>query len=494
MGSRSAWPFTLTKGIPLSHATRFISLAVASALAWTAAAAETAGGSSQTTVSSSPSHEKPPVAASPRKSTAWYDSLKGIPLGPGTLDIGVNIRTRYEFTDNFDVRRYGTEENDHLLLLRTRLSLDYHFGKPAHVYVEMQDARYCSSELKRSVFTGSNPFYDEADLRQAFFEWQRMGGTPLGFKAGRQSITYGDRRIFGPGEWGNVGRYWWDAARLYVHTDWVKVDLLYGRRIVSEPSSFNNEHYPFHMGALYAQFKQLTNGGFTVKPDVFYVGRYDTHGNLAGESGVGDEIRHTLGFRTDGRIGRGWDYYGTFAGQFGTYGQDDIAAFGVVAGAGYTFKTAWSPRLGAEFAYASGDHDPSDGKRGTFDNVYGAADAYYYGWMNVVCWKNLEDYQISFAVQPTRTLRLWVEYNCFRLASGRDGWYYGNGNSIRRDITGQAGRDLGHEINLLGQWKIHKTLGLLAGYGCFMPGKFVRNTPGSDDPAHWVFTQLTFNL
>jgi len=415
-------------------------------------------------------------------------------LGPGSLDIGVNIRTRYEYLDNFDVRGYGAELEDHLLLLRTRLSLDYHFGKPAHVYVEMQDARYWLSDLDRDTFPASNPFHDENELRQAYFEWEKIAGSPAGFKAGRQSITYGDRRIFGPGEWGNVGRYWWDAAKLYCHTDPVKVDLLYGRQIVSDDSGFNDEHFPFEMAAAYAQFKQLTNRTFTFKPDVFYVGRYDTHGDLKGESGMGDEFRHTLGFRFDGRIGGDWDYYGTLAGQFGTYGEDDIATFGAVAGAGYTFSGSWAPRLGIEFAYASGDDDPKDGTRGTFDNVYGAADAYYYGWMNVVCWMNLEDYQASFAVRPAKGQKLWVEYNYYRLAAAEDAWYYGNGKAMRRDATGQAGQDLGHEINLLWQWKVFKPLDVLAGYGCFLPGEFIRNTPGSDDPAHWFFAQLTFNL
>ena len=41
--------------------------------------------------------------------------------------------------------------------------------------------------------------------------------------------------MFGPGEWGNVGRYWWDAAVLRLATDPVQVDLLYGQRVISEP-------------------------------------------------------------------------------------------------------------------------------------------------------------------------------------------------------------------------------------------------------------------
>jgi len=107
---------------------------------------------------------------------------------------------------------------------------------------------------------------------------------------------------------------------------------------------------------------------------------------------------------------------------------------------------------------------------------------------------NLEDYQVSFAVRPRKNLKLWVEYNYYRLASATDAWYYGNGKPVRRAPTGQAGQDLGQEINVLGQWKLPKTLDLLVGYGLFLPGEYVRHTPGSDDPAHWAFAQLTFSL
>ncbi len=437
--------------------------------------------------------QSPPALTT--KSPTWYDSLKGIELGPGTLDIGLNLRSRYEFTDNFNVRTYGNVGEDNLLLLRTRLSLDYHLGKPAHIYVELQDARYWFSDLKKSDFAINHPHYDEWDLRQAFVEWEKIGGSPLGFKVGRQTITYADRRVFGPGEWGNVGRYWWDAAKLYWHADLVKVEFLYGRRVVSEPFSFNDQHFPYHMGAVYAQFRQFSNSTATVKPDLFYIGRYDTHGNLRDELGrLGDQVQHTVGGHLEGKIRKNWDYHSTVALQFGEYGQSSINAYGFVIGGGYNFDTAWSPRLGGEFCYASGDHDPHDGKRGTFDNVYGAIDAYVYGWMNVVSWMNLEDYMFTFSVRPAKNLKLWIEYNYYRLAEAKDAWYYGTGRALRRDTTGQAGRELGHEINLLGEWKATKELDVLAGYGCFIPGEFVKNTPGDDDPAHWVFAQITFNF
>jgi hypothetical protein len=196
----------------------------------------TTSASEKAAVSSNPPSASPVAAgpsAIPTPATDWYAPLKNIPLGPGKLDLGFDLRTRYEFSDNFEVRGYGTETSDNLLLLRTRINLDYKFTDQAHVFVEAQDARYWLSDLDQDLWPVNCPFYDEFDLRQAFAEWKRIGGTPLGFKAGRQSISYADKRVFGPGEWGNVGRYWWDAAKLCLTTDPVQVDLLYGQRIIT---------------------------------------------------------------------------------------------------------------------------------------------------------------------------------------------------------------------------------------------------------------------
>jgi hypothetical protein len=425
--------------------------------------------------------------------TNWYAPLKNIPAGPGKLDIGFNLRTRYEYRDNFDVRGYGTETDDHLLLLRTRLMFDYTFTDKAHAYLELQDARYWLSDLDRSLWPQNCPFYDAIELRQAYLEWKRIGGSPLGFKAGRQSISYADRHVFGPGEWGNVGRYWWDAAKLYVSTDPVQVDLLYGRRVISEPSHFNNDHFPYHMFGAYAQIKKQTWDDVSLKPDLFYIVQYDNHGKTVGESGKGDQQTHSCGFYFDGKYGDRWDFSGTLVGQAGEYGQDDIRACGYNAKAGYTWDMAWKPRLGGEFTYASGDSNTNDGEHATFDGVFGAVDLYY-GRMNMLSWMNLEDYQVTVSVQPHKTLKLWADYHFFRLAEASDAWYWTSGRAARRDPTGQAGSDLGQEVDLLAQWQVNQNTEIFAGYSHFFPGEFVRNTSGSQDDADWFFLQATYKF
>lgn len=448
-------------------------------------------GSSQRLEAAPSSSQKPTLSTA---TPDWYSPLKNISLGPGKLDIGFDLRTRYEFSENFDVRRYGTGKSDDLLLLRTRLSLDYKFNDQAHVFVEVQDARYWLSDLDRDLWPLNCPFYDALDLRQAFAEWKKIGDTPFGFKAGRQSISYADNRVFGPGEWGNVGRYWWDAAKVYYQSDPVQVDLLYGQRIISEPTSFNNEHFPYEMLGAYAQFRKLSWDKFSLKPDLFYLVQYDDHGNLVGESGPGDQQTHSVGFYFESRYGQHWDFSGTLAGQLGQYGQDDIRAYGANIKAGYTFDCAWSPRIGAEFSYASGDDDPDDGVHETFDGIFGAVDLYYYGSMNVLPWMNLEDYQVTFSVKPWKSLTLRLDHHLYRLAESEDAWYWSSGKPARQDPTGDSGSDLGQELNLVAQWQANKNLQLFTGYGHLFTGDFIRNTPGSDRDADWFFFQGTYRF
>jgi len=418
----------------------------------------------------------------------WYSPLKNIEAGPGKLDIGLNVRSRYEYLDNFSILHYGTGADDDVLLLRTRLSFDYRFTEQAHTFVEFQDARYWLNDLSISDFGESCSYFDEFDLRQAYLEWKHMGESAFGVKVGRQILLYGDRRLFAPAEWGNVGNYWWDAGKLTYDTDLVQVDAFYAQRVFSEPKDWNFEHWPYHVGAVYARVKQLP-----VALDAFYVVKYDWSGNVLRESGTGNETRHTFGLFSERPAGKGWDYGLFAAGQLGEYGRDDIRAFGIIAHGGYTFKPAWKPRVGVEFNYASGDRDPDDGVAGTFDGIFGAMDIPY-GWMNVVSWKNLEDYVLNLSIQPAKSWQFGVDYHYFRLAQARDAWYWVSGKPERRDPTGQAGQDLGQEVDIIARWQVNKELELLFGYARFFAGDFVHHTPGNHRDANWAFAQLTYNF
>lgn len=411
-------------------------------------------------------------------------SFKVIEAVGDRLDVRLNIRSRYETLENFTVRNYAAGKDD-VLLLRTRLSFDYRWSGVAHGLVELQDARYWLNRLSRSDFGQSSSYFDELDLRQAYVEWKKLGQSRFGLKLGRQILVYGDRRVFAPAEWGNVGNYWWDAAKVSFGGARMQADFFYARRVLSEMKDWNFDHHPYHVAGAYARVLQLP-----VSLDAFYVAKGDWSGGVRGEIGPGDEQRHTWGIFSERRIADGWDYGLFGAAQVGRFGHDDIQAFGFIGRAGYTFRTAWKPRIGCELNYASGDGDPNDGVNETFDGLFGAMDVPY-GWMNVVCWKNLADWAVIASVQPAKTVTLTVEYHGFRLARARDAWYWTSGKPERRDNTGRAGRDLGHELDVIARWPVRKDIELLVGGARFFAGDFLSHTPGGSRDATWTFAQLT---
>ncbi|MBP7275913.1 MAG: alginate export family protein, partial [Kiritimatiellae bacterium] len=280
-------------------------------------------------------------------------SLKKMELGPGQLDVGGSFRLRGEYMDNVNVRGYGEGKSDSLLLFRTRLNFEYRLpDNGPRARVEFQDSRYTWSDLGKETWRRNAPYRDESDLKEAYLEWRGIGGSPFGFKAGRQAIKYGDRHVFGPGDWGNVGKFWWDAVKLMWETDLGQLDLLYGRRVTSRPVRPNTTHFPFEMYTAYFQGKKIKSSDLTLKPDVFYVFKEDDSGTLKGEEGTGDERIHSFGFLVEGQWGPGWDFGGTLIGQTGEYGGDDVKAFNAVARAGHTWTDLlWEPRLAAEVNY-----------------------------------------------------------------------------------------------------------------------------------------------
>lgn len=427
-------------------------------------------------------------AAGQDNANDWYSPLKDIPLGPGKLDIGGCFRLRYEVLDNFNSRTYDTDDLDDLLLERVRIHFDYRLSDNFHVFLEGQDAHYWLHKLTIDMYPANSPFQNHMDLRQAYVEWTDIGNTPFGFKVGRQCLSYRDNRVFGPGNWPNVCECAWDAAKLYLNTDLVKLDAIAGQRVQTDPHDFDDDHYNYDLYALYAQIQKLP-----VDLDLFYVLRYNDHGNTVGESGTGDRKTHTFGAYLNGKLGENIDYGGTLALQCGKFGDDDIEAHGYNLRLGYTFDHPWKPRVGAQFSYATGDDDPTDGDHETFDGIFGTSAAYY-GRMNLCSWMNIEDYQLTFSVQPTEKLKLWIDYHYLDLDKAADAWYYASRQVQRQDATGNSGTELGHEIDLMAKWQATKNIEIMAGYAHFFAGDFIKNTPGGSDDADWAFIQFRYSF
>lgn len=440
-----------------------------------------------------------------RKESHWSDALKDIPLGPFRLDIGGSVRFRCEHQNDFNQQRYADPARgfakDHFLLQRTRLDFNLRFGHEARFYVELQDARAYGSNFTEDDFNSrlySCPYWNPCDLRQAYLEWLHIGGSPFGIKVGRQAIFYADNRVWGPGEWGNAGRYTWDAVKLIADTPVAEIHGLFANRVRLDPHGFDEHDSSLDAYGVYAMVKRLP-----FRLDLFCLHKRTRPDQLFNAKDDRLDLdTHTVGFYVDGKLGKRWDYGGTLAYTFGdrkvasaagkVKSDDEVRAWGANARLGYTFDHPWQPRIGVEYSYASGDGNPNDGRHGTFDGAFGAIDAYY-GRMNFFSWMNLHDCQLSLSAKPTKKLKVSLDAHCFHLDNAKDAWYWCSGRPARQDATGKAGRDVGREIDLILNYKYNQHWAFMAGYAHFFPGTFIKRTGASPD-ADWCFFQSQYSF
>jgi hypothetical protein len=433
-----------------------------------------------------PPDPAPDQAPEPPAEEQFWSKFKGIPIGPFRLDLGAGLRLRGEFQDNQNIKKYGGGTQDSILLERTRLELGVHFLDNFRLFVQGQDAHELGCDFSNKDFPNGSPYNNHFDLRQAFLEWIRIGGTPAGFKVGRQSIAFTDTRLMGPGEWGNVGRYTWDAAALTWRSKLAEGDLFYAFRVQNDPISFDNDHYDYDVLGFFSTFPVRK-----LKLHLFYFLQMNNFPD-DNQSGSGSHHRHSLGFSGEGKFDPGLDSSLGIIPQFGRWGESAVQALGGYAVLGYTAPLPWSPRIGLHYVYASGDSDPANGTIKTFDGVFGAVDQYY-GRMNLFAWMNLHNPQIALSASPIKFLKVNADYHLFFLADGHDAWYYANGKSQRQDPNGESGNVVGQEIDIVAVVKATRLTEFQVGYGLFAPGEFVRNT-GTHDLAHWGFLQGEYSF
>ncbi len=420
------------------------------------------------------------------------------------VGIKADIRYRWEYENRFNQKYYGKypaygKANNGFLLQRIRFIVGYQPGKNIYLSAGVQDSRAYNVALPDHAFYNSrlglyhNPNKDYWEPFDTYLELKNLFNYRLSLKAGRQIIAYGDKRIFGPGEWGNTGRYIWDAVKVSYKYSENFIDAFYGKNIVHDPERLTLDHrHFFGCVAVYSHFR-LPVEKRILYLEPFMVRKFDNHDNFRGEdSKFGDFASNYYGLRTYSEPLPGFDYDLTFVWQSGHWAHDDLEAYGYHIMAGY--KPAgipWRPRASIEFSYASGDRNPIDRDKGTFDGVFGARDKMY-GRMNLMDWKNLQDVQINLEFKPRERLGFKTGLHKFWLAEARDAWYLNQ--RLYRDRSGRSGKDLGWEFDVTGRWSTpFNGLEVQFGYGHFWPGRFVKRM-AEDTQADWGFLQFHYRF
>ena len=447
------------------------------------------------------------------------------------LKIGFSIRHRFEFRDD----SVGNKDaaTSEFTLQRTRLHLDADINKNVRAYMQLQDVRTWGAEQ------GTAGNLARVDLIQGYVDLRNLGDLSsalenISVRLGRWQQWYGAHRLIGHLNWANESRSY-DGARVrYDNKKNARVDLFAfqieedqtggvsgeGSGTVGSPAR-GADHDELLWG-LYSQFKVAK--GISVDPYLIIrnrsrereVATLDPTGTVViATNDIAGEQRYTFGARISGKKIPGLpgvDFAFEQAWQTGRVEaisgrSTDIDAFAGAWGVGYTFSNvAWSPRIGYQFAYASGDDDNADRDDESFDALYPTGHARM-GYMDFHAWQNIEAHKIEFSAKPSKKLLLKADLWFFDANEEDDAMYTVGGASRGTAATFAAqaknatNKDdsYGSELDLVFKYKLFKNFGVAGGYSHYFVDDFIEDAVNggvgsalnNDSDTDWIWLQTT---
>ncbi len=424
------------------------------------------------------------VSDRPEYSRLWHQAARDYGWAGGErlswLDAGVDSRLRYELREN-DYRT-PTLVSDDAFFSRTLVYVGVqNVIDPVRLAVEFQDSQRAVSD-RAVVPTDMN----STDLLQARVDLHLknvVDGQPLTAMVGRMTFDAVDRRLIARNRFRNVINSF-DGVRLRLGADkgpW-ELDAFALRPVTRDADGFDRSS---NNSLLFGVTGYWRRGSPGIQVEPFWLLTDRTPGPGVSLS----DNQHTFGVHAFGQWDHShWDYDLSVAGQLGVRGSDSVAAWAMHGEIGYTWETAWTPRVGLWVNAASGDQAPGDGTTQSFDPLYGATFAFY-GYTGYFIWNNLINPSVRFSVQPTSRIRAELIYRTIWLESSRARWVRG----LRGDPTGQDGDFVGQEIDMRFSYTFFRWLEAEAVYALFLPGSFVANT-GPAPVSSFTYLQLTLRF
>jgi len=414
------------------------------------------------------------------------------------LTFSFQYRGRFDIYDGVNKLAYGDdsidakgnvsgESDDTIYLQQIITGLTYKLNDDWVVKASIYDSRSWGSSLDANDFI-KNPgtpdeyimsFYDDhLELFDTYVRRQNLFNEDLTITLGRQQLGYGDRRIFGPGKWGNTMGWLWDAAHLSYKEDKNFIDVWYGQTRTKEPNDFSIKHkHRFQGVGIYGHYETST-----MKIEPFLAWRNNLHHTVKPE----DDLYYA-GVRMY-ENDPGFIYDTTLVKEEGDAGGLDVDAYACVLKAGYLFDNRYNLKLTAGFIYASGDENPADNKMQTFTAPFGANDGLHYGRMDIMVWSNMQDIQGSISFNPMKKLYIETAYHHFSLAEANDKWYlFGYQNKPGNSYT-----HIGDEVDLIVKYKWSSSVDLLGIYGYLNAGDFITKNDIAQNNASKTFLQFMY--
>jgi len=413
-------------------------------------------------------------------------------IGRVTISGDARIRPEYRNNSNFGLantsgvgRATGAgSQGDTAQFVQqwARLGLNYAVSPDVDTFFQMQYAKNWGANNAPNAANDPNTL-TSIGIRQAYILIRNLGVDGLSLKAGRQLIVMGNHRLFGNFDWNNIG-FSFDGITLQysqkmyeVWGGWVRLadaqanaansscgtgttgcaggsgavnpgtvaggttgsnnaDLFFTRMVIKPMEGLSLE--PLWI---------FLDNNVSVTTPAIATTYYGTAAHAPGQQ------RHTLGGRVVYRQGM-FDGTAEYYWQTGSMalGQSPnrlhINANAMAVEGGLTFEQLlWTPRVGLEFNYASGDGSANGcngqtgagcgGNANTFENLY-PTNHILMGYADRMAWRNMVGYSASLQMKPSIAQQLDFRFWIFRKANNGDCWYTASQGCFSAPTTATA--------------------------------------------------------
>lgn len=402
----------------------------------------------------------------------WLDFLKRIRIHDNWMfTTGGEFRWRFMNEVNANL----SNKNDNYNLFREDLYADINYRDIFRFYLEFLDAESVHQNLPPTPFN-----YTQAELLNLFVEFKlgEIQGNPLQLRAGKQELLYGSQRLISPLDWANVRRTF-SGVKMFTQGEKWNFDMWWVQPVAPTQVSADSVDDGQNFSGLW----------FTYKPKKgtlldFYALNLDNANRVArGENGrLGTLNITTLGNRLYGREDQ-WLYDIETMFQIGHYSDQTLVAGASTISVGYSFDNLpTTPQFWLANDFATGTPYPQKGNQfSTFQPLFPFGH-YYLGYIDIVNRQNINDLNFQLISFPANWFLAGLQFHHFNLVCSRDALYADNGKPLRRDPTGNAGTDVGNELDLFFNFTLTRHQNILIGYSKLFQGTFLDKTGSLQSP------------
>ncbi|MGO1072442.1 alginate export family protein [Lysobacter sp. CA199] len=382
----------------------------------------------------------------PGQRSAWEQWKYRSVGNEGSLSIGGESRTLFDYRSNPGFGRFTRDDQDGYWQERLRLWADYRVNPHLRLFGELSSSFVSGLDAATVQATDRNTL----ELSQGFIELSSGEAQPRWrLRTGRQQIAHGWQRLLDVREPPN-SRLSFDAVRLLYDRPGFSGGLLWGRPVESRIGGFDDRTNDLHrLWGGHVEVPLLRSAPAAAKLELLYLDT-EQRNRRFDASGPANDQRRTLSARLSG-ANKGFDYDLELIGQRGDFGAQRIRAWQGTLFAGYTFEqAAWKPRLGVRLEASSGDRDPRDGELNTFNGLYSRSAVFDGSFLS----SNVRSFGPDLVLKPTPKLWLNLYVLALQRQSVHDG-VYGAGWRVVRPGAANDERDIGVRKVLAVKYRIN---------------------------------------